>query len=251
MSVRGDNAKWAREVLADPRTAVLDTETTGLYGYACEISVFDGQAMLLDTLVNPQAVIEAGAARVHGLTKEKLHDAPLSGDLLGQLVPILADRRIVVWNAEFDAKVIRREYSRLGQECPELLWECAMIRYSDWLFDMDDARYQRLSGGHRAARCSTGCAKWPMNEKSRRDPLARTPSRRRRSWATWVIGSIAETPARHIDNRRRCGSAAPTTEDATAGRTLGRAYLHPRYEGAPGLSPFRPFKGDRPTRITE
>lgn len=150
MSVRDDNAKWAREVLADPRTAVLDTETTGLRGYTCEISVFDGQAMLLDTLVDPQTPVEAGAARVHGLTAEKLAGSPVFGNLTGLLASLLADRRIIVWNAEFDAGVIRREYARLGQECPALPWECAMIRYSDWLFDMEDARYQRLNGGHRA-----------------------------------------------------------------------------------------------------
>jgi len=45
---RADHQAWAREVLADPKTAVLDTETTGLRGYVCEVSVYDARYMKLN-----------------------------------------------------------------------------------------------------------------------------------------------------------------------------------------------------------
>jgi DNA polymerase III alpha subunit (gram-positive type) len=153
--MRTEMEAWAREVLADPKTAVLDTETTGLHGYVCEISVYEAGGALLDTLVNPQAPIELGAQRIHGLTAEKLATARPFGEIWPMLESLLADRRIVVWNAEFDSAVIRRELERLkaGEAAIQLAlgWECAMRAYSDWYWDEPDARFMRLNGGHRAA----------------------------------------------------------------------------------------------------
>lgn len=150
-SVRTENEAWAREVLADPRTAVLDTETTGLRGYVCEISVISAGGKLLDTLVNPQAPVEPGAASIHGLTADKLADARTFAEVWPDLDAILSAWRIVVWNADFDSGVIRRELARLGIAPPRLRWECAMRRYSDWYNDMPDSRFMKLNGGHRAA----------------------------------------------------------------------------------------------------
>ena len=156
MSPRSMYAKWAAEVLADPKTVVLDTETTGLYGYVCEVSVSDGEKFLLDTLVNPQAPVEDGARNVHRITDEELSAAPVFGDIWPRLVEILTTRRVIVYNAKFDSGVILRELARLGIDVPDLGledalgFEDAMVPYSDWRLDMYDARYQRLNGGHRA-----------------------------------------------------------------------------------------------------
>jgi DNA polymerase III subunit epsilon len=149
--MRTEMEAWAREVLADPKTAVLDTETTGLHGYVCEISVYEAGGALLDTLVNPQAPIEPGAQRIHGLTAEKLATARPFGEIWPILESLLADRRIIVWNADFDSAVICRELARLQLPVPRLGWECAMRAYSDWYWDEPDARFMRLNGGHRAA----------------------------------------------------------------------------------------------------
>jgi DNA polymerase III epsilon subunit-like protein len=149
--MRTEMEAWAREVLADPKTAVLDTETTGLHGYICEISVYEVGGALLDTLVNPQAPIEPGAQRIHGLTAEKLATARPFGEIWPMLESLLADRRIVVWNADFDSAVIRRELARLNIAPPRLAWECAMRNYSDWYWGMPDSRFMKLNGGHRAA----------------------------------------------------------------------------------------------------
>lgn len=147
---RTDHQAWAREVLADPKTVVLDTETTGLRGFLCELAIYDGSDFLMNTLINPQAPIEAGAQRVHGLSAQMLAGAPVFGTIWEELDKIIASRRIVVWNADFDSAVIRREITRLRVAMPALRWEDAMRHYSDWYQDMDDARYMRLNGGHRA-----------------------------------------------------------------------------------------------------
>ena len=142
--------EWAVEVLADPKTAVLDTETTGLYGYICEIAILTRSVPLLNMLVNPQVAVEPGARRVHGITNEELAGAPVFADLWPKLESLLTDRRIIIWNADFDIGVINRELARLGKPAIALT-ECAMRRYSDWYWDMPDGRFVRLNGGHRAA----------------------------------------------------------------------------------------------------
>jgi DNA polymerase III epsilon subunit-like protein len=129
---------------------VLDTETTGLRGFACEVSVYDGSEFPIDTLVNPKALIEAGAQKVHGLTAEMLAGSPEFGEIWGALGQVIADRRVIVWNASFDSGVIRREVERLGLPVPPMPWECAMARYSDWYYDERNSRFMRLNGGHRA-----------------------------------------------------------------------------------------------------
>lgn len=153
MDVKKMGTAWARGVLADPRTAVLDTETTGLEGYACEISLLavDG-TRLLDTLLNPLVPIEPGAQAIHGLSAEKLATEPTFAVVWPKLAPFIESRRIIVYNASFDSKVIMRELARIGALPPAPpKWECAMIGYSNWRAGQYDARWLKLNGGHRAA----------------------------------------------------------------------------------------------------
>lgn len=147
--IRSKTTAWAAEVLADPRTAVLDTETTGLHGYVCEIAVVGKDGPLLSTLVNPRAPVEPGARNVHGITDAELVDAPVFADIWPQLEKLLSERRVIIWNAEFDIAVINRELGRLNLPAIALT-ECAMRQYSDWYWGMEDGRFMRLNGGHRA-----------------------------------------------------------------------------------------------------
>lgn len=149
--VRREMEAWAREVLTDPKTVVLDTETTGLEGYVCEIAVLNGEGeFLLNTLVNPLVPVEPGAYNVHHLGEAELSAAPEFGAVWPALKGIVNSRRVIVYNAKFDSGVVRRELARLGEDIPNLPWEDAMVPYSDWLNGWYDSRYVRLNGGHRA-----------------------------------------------------------------------------------------------------
>lgn len=60
--------EWARAALTDPRAVILDTETTDLHGFICDIAIIrasDGE-VVLNTLVNPCVPIEPGARVIHG-----------------------------------------------------------------------------------------------------------------------------------------------------------------------------------------
>jgi DNA polymerase III subunit epsilon len=107
--MRVDIINWAKSVLADSTAVILDTETTGL-GSADEVvdvAVIDlaGQT-LLNSLVRPTVPIHPRAAAVHGLDEDALIDAPGMAYLYPELQRVLAGRRVLVYNAEFDQRII-------------------------------------------------------------------------------------------------------------------------------------------------
>lgn len=168
-------ARWAGEVLADPSAVVLDTETTGLYdAWVVDLAILasDG-TVLLDTLVNPLEPIPADATAIHGITDSMVSDAPTFADLLPRLESLLTGRRVVIYNAAFDAGIVQAELRRVWYgDRPPLIWElgerwrgwaggagaaaeCAMHQHARWVGDWDHYHqsytWQPLCGGHRAA----------------------------------------------------------------------------------------------------
>lgn len=89
----------------------LDTETTGLNSDAqiIEIAVTDaaGRA-LLETRLRPTVPIDAGALSVHGIGEADLICAPRWPDISGQLQDLLRGRLVVIFNADFDSRMVRQ-----------------------------------------------------------------------------------------------------------------------------------------------
>jgi hypothetical protein len=150
----GQVIRWARECLQPGVAVVLDTETTGLDGVIVEIAVIDactGQT-LLDTLVNPAGVpIEPGARAVHGITDAELANAPTWDQIVPGFLAAVGDRRILAYNAPFDAGAVLATHSNAGLEVRDLpapdRWGCLMQARTTW------ARigyWLPLGGRHRA-----------------------------------------------------------------------------------------------------
>lgn len=170
-------SEWARAALADERAVILDTETTDLRGYICDIAIIraiDG-AVLMDTLVNPGVPIEPGAQRVHGIGDADVADRPAFRAILPQLAHYVKGRRVHVYNASYDVGRIDAELDRVwngadwssrdpvpdgfhGIRGPVLhaaSWECIMLQYAAWVGEWNDYhgnyRWHKLTGGsHRA-----------------------------------------------------------------------------------------------------
>lgn len=144
--------RWAAEVLADPTTLVLDTETTGLRDpYVCDLGVANATGIVFDKRLNPQAPITPTAARIHGITEADVSDAPTWADIHEEFVDAIQGRRIIIWNAAFDTGVIRNECSRHGRTLDvndvdawvedimaTARWECAMLAAAAWIGDWND-----------------------------------------------------------------------------------------------------------------
>jgi DNA polymerase-3 subunit epsilon len=106
------------------REIVLDTETTGLdpvLGHRIvEICCLELENHLptervYHTLINPERDIPEEAARVHGLTAEKLASAPVFSAIAEDLLSFIGDAPLVIHNAEFDLKFLNAEFERLGR----------------------------------------------------------------------------------------------------------------------------------------
>lgn len=174
-----DLEAWARQVLADPGTVVLDCETTGLhdearivdlavYGVAGDVLFGAPGEILVNTLLNPGEPIPAEATGIHGITDQHVAGAPSFGDVAEQLGAALAGKRVLIYNEPYDVERLRYEltvhYRQAGHADPEasaaawidsMRFEDAMIPYSDWVGDWSDYwgnyTWQPLYGGdHRA-----------------------------------------------------------------------------------------------------
>lgn len=192
---RADAACQARIWVQSKRTIILDTETTDLDGYLVQIAIIrahDG-AVLLDTLVNPQAHISDGAKLIHFITEDRVADAPTFDQIAAELLAVLRGRRIVTYNADFDQAVLQREVMRKydygWRQAIDFWqrgyrWRCAMELYAqfygDWSEHHGDYRWQPLPGGdHTAlgdARATRDLLQWMADRPRFEDELKEVAS---------------------------------------------------------------------------
>ncbi len=171
---RGEAMRWAVELVSDPLTVYLDTETTGLSADAevIDIAVVAGDGrVLLDTLVRPSQLIPPEASRVNGIHDEDVAFAPHWRDVHAALEPLLEGRRVVVYNAAFDRRMLSQTCARHDLCIPGAIWDCAMLKYARFHGELNASRrgyrwhrldYAVLSfgakpGGHRAMGDALAC----------------------------------------------------------------------------------------------
>jgi len=145
---------WARDVLrANP--LVLDTETTGLDdGEICQIAIIDATGdMAFNSLVKPVRPIPVEATEIHGITNLMVAKSPTWKDLAATVADILRGREIVVYNAEYDLRMIYRSHQLSGAQTNGWRtianWHCAMEMYAQFYGDWSDYhqsyRWQKLT----------------------------------------------------------------------------------------------------------
>ncbi len=112
--------------IATAEFLVVDTETNGLGGDACQLievgSVLVGGGELHDrwsSLVRAGVSLRRGIGRLTGITQEMLDGAPALEDVVEALIPQLRGRVLVAHNAPFDRRVLRQAFERIGVEWPE------------------------------------------------------------------------------------------------------------------------------------
>lgn len=159
----------ARGWLADPRSVVVDFETTSLDGFAVQMSVVatDG-TVLLDTLIRPEVPIHPGAEAVHHIRADDLVFERSWRQLWPDIRRVMQPTRPIAYNAAFDEGVWRRELIRMGVspddppwQDPMLAalrtWRCAMKLYAQWLGG-PSGRWKKLpEGDHTAVGDARAC----------------------------------------------------------------------------------------------
>ncbi len=172
-TARAAAAAWAVTLLRRADVIFLDTETTGLDATAeiIEIAVIDvAGRTLLDTLVRPDGTIPADAARIHGIGDAMVAGAPRWPETHRLLAPLLAGRTVVVYNADFDHRLIRQMNHRFGLTLPDVDWQCAMRQYAQFA-----AQWHERYGGYRWHKLDVAATRFGLpasGHRARADALA-------------------------------------------------------------------------------
>lgn len=152
---------WARTVLNQPeRYVILDTETTGVTSYdeVIQIGVVDPWGkVLLDHLIKPiqKKYIPRPVTAIHGITMQMLQDKPVFGQIAHLLQEAVQQKTIITYNAEFDRRLLTQTAGFAGAAIPPVPWECAMLKYAEYIGQWDDYRndyrWHKLRGGDHTA----------------------------------------------------------------------------------------------------
>jgi DNA polymerase-3 subunit epsilon len=106
------------------RQIVLDTETTGLEAerghriieIACvELVNRRPSGRHFHRYLNPERDIDAGAQAVHGITRERLAQAPRFSEVADELFGFIRDSELIIHNAIFDLAFIDMELTLLAR----------------------------------------------------------------------------------------------------------------------------------------
>jgi DNA polymerase-3 subunit epsilon len=132
-------AEWARDLLERSDWVILDTETTGTspYDEIVQIAIVasDGR-VLFDSLVKPTRSIPPDATAIHGITDADVRDAPSFPAVYGRVHEIISGKRVIIYNAQFDLRLIHQTMARhklLSYGLDSDQAECAMLVYSAWV----------------------------------------------------------------------------------------------------------------------
>lgn len=120
---------------------ILDTETTGLGEDAeiVELCLLDaGGTEIINTLVKPSQPIPEEVIKIHGITNEMVADAPGWAEVSAKLSRALddyRDSRLVIWNSDYDLRLIRQSDKIAGIESHRrVIWSdgvlCAQLDYA-------------------------------------------------------------------------------------------------------------------------
>ncbi len=192
------------EAIATAEFLVVDTETNGLGGDACEMTevgaVLVGGGELHDrwsSLVRCNRPLGRGIQRFTGITQEMLADAPGLEEVLPPLRDLLEHRVLVAHNAPFDRRVLRRAFELIGLDWPNppVLCTAALARKllplqrRRGLGVLADALGIEVATAHRALADAETCARvlcalFPRlcaNALTVADAVAITGRRRRRT----------------------------------------------------------------------
>lgn len=126
----------AAQEMLEALPVFFDTETTGLdcMAQVVEIAVVDvcGK-VLLNTLVKPTVPIPPQATAIHGITDEMVADAPGFAEVRPELVTLLQDKTVVIYNAQYDLRLLRQTARAVGLENtgPMIDSWCAMLVYAE------------------------------------------------------------------------------------------------------------------------
>ena len=123
----------------------LDTETTGLgpQDEIIEVCLLDPDGQVeFESLVRPTRPIPMDAVGLHGITDAMVESSPRWADVWPWLKDSMTSRSIAVYNADFDARLLRQtqEICGLTEAVDTSGFFCLMQLYAQFRGDWDGSR---------------------------------------------------------------------------------------------------------------
>lgn len=115
--------------------AVLDTETTGLgpADEVIELAIISSTGhVLFSSLIQPRRLDRGElGTEIHGISRQMLATAPTFPEVWPQIEAVLDTYpTMVVYNADFDHRMLRQTAKRYGCDLPPVSWSCLMEQYA-------------------------------------------------------------------------------------------------------------------------
>jgi DNA polymerase III subunit epsilon len=158
---RRDAILWAKSLFQHPDSyVILDTETTGLENDAVivQIGIIDLNGNeLVNSLVKPskKTSIPMGATNIHGITMRMVQDAPNFMDLIPQIEKVVNRKIVLIYNSEYDTRIINQTCRQDGCASIKITCDCAMKQYSKYVGEWNDYhgnyKFQKLPSGDHSA----------------------------------------------------------------------------------------------------
>ena len=114
----------------------LDTETTGIAMddqiISLSITSVATGSILFHSMLKPSCPIHPKALEVHGITADSLKNSPTFADVYPQLKAVLEGKELIIYNAEFDVRML--EHSCIDAQLPrfKLYTQCLMLDYATY-----------------------------------------------------------------------------------------------------------------------
>ena len=142
-SLRQRAMETARTVLTN-QPVYLDTETTGLNATdeVIEIAIVDHDGSLLyQSLIKPSRPIPPDATRIHGITDAEVQSARAWPVLWPEIRGILFGRWIVMYNQDFDLRMMAQSHARYNLPWNERLKTFDLLKlYAEYRGEWDPRR---------------------------------------------------------------------------------------------------------------
>lgn len=151
----------------------LDTETTGLDDQAeiVEIGITDAHGnVVFQSLVKPTKEIPEQVEKIHGISNEAVQFAPTWAQIHEQVSSLVNGRFVVIYNAQYDLRLLDQTARAHGLQMPNIDAGCAMLAFAKYLGQWNDARgnwrwhklvsaaeYCQYAGGGAAHRAVEDC----------------------------------------------------------------------------------------------
>lgn len=145
----------SQELLKDESTVYFDLETTGVideatnsYPEIVQIALLNHKGQpLFCSLICPRKAVPIESSKIHGIYDVDVMNCPRIEDIIEVFSKVIENKKIVVYNANFDVRILTRVLQDVGIRVPFESF-CAMELYAayvgDWKSRKKQFKWQRL-----------------------------------------------------------------------------------------------------------